>query len=34
MDLRSILDWDIAFKLRSVPGVVGGQYLRRDVEDL
>ena len=22
MDLRSILDWDIAFKLRSVPGVV------------
>ena len=22
MDLRSILEWDIAFKLRSVPGVV------------
>ena len=22
MDLRSVLDWDIAFKLRSVPGVV------------
>ncbi len=22
MDLRSILDWDIAFKLRSVPGVI------------
>ena len=22
MELRSILDWDIAFKLRSVPGVV------------
>ncbi|HID20857.1 MAG TPA: efflux RND transporter permease subunit, partial [Planctomycetaceae bacterium] len=37
MDLRSILDWDIAFKLRSVPGVVevntfGGQLKTYEVQ--
>ena len=37
MDLRSILDWDIAFKLRSVPGVVevnsfGGELKTYEVE--
>ena len=37
MDLRSILDWDIAFRLRSVPGVVevntfGGQLKTYEVQ--
>ena len=37
MDLRSILEWDIAFKLRSVPGVVevntyGGQLKTYEVQ--
>ncbi len=37
MELRSILDWDIAFKLRSVPGVVevnsyGGQLKTYEVQ--